>query len=86
MITNILALLAALGVVTGLGASLYAWFHMSLARANSIAAKDVLNRWDAELAELSDAERERQRTQPPIEVLEAAVALPSPRQWRLQLS
>lgn len=86
MIINILATLAALGVVTSLSVVLYTWFTVSLARAHGAAAKDVLQRWDSELAELSDTERERQRFEPPVEVLEAAMALPSPRQWRGQVS
>jgi hypothetical protein len=49
-------------------------------------AKDVLKRWDAQLAELSDADRELQRAHPPVEVLEAIVALPSPWSRRFQLS
>jgi len=45
-----------------------------------------LNRWDAELTELSDVERAQAREQPPVEVLEALLALPSPRQRLFQLT
>jgi hypothetical protein len=66
--------------------ALYLWFRVSLTRFDGAVAREVLSRWDAQLAELSDAEREHQRAHPPIEVLEAIVALPSPWSRRFQLS
>ncbi len=86
MIVNFLATVAALAVVLGLCGALYLWFRVSLSRFDSMIAKDVLKRWDAQLAELSAADREHQRAHPPVEVLEAIVALPSPWSWRFQLS
>ena len=86
MIVNILAIVAAVAVVISLCMALYLWFRVSLTRFDGAVAREVLSRWDAQLAELSDAEREHQRAHPPIEVLEAIVALPSPWSRRFQLS
>jgi hypothetical protein len=86
MIKDVEAILATIGVVTILCLALYGWFKVSLHRFNGVAAKDMLARWDAQLAELSPYDREQQSTQPPVEVLEAIVALPSPRSRRFQLS
>lgn len=83
---NVLAAVAALAVVAGLSGALYGWFQLSLRRFEGVVARDVLTRWDAELAELPADERKQQRTQPPVEVLEASLALPAERPWRLQLS
>ncbi len=86
MIVNILAIVAAVAVVISLCMALYLWFRVSLTRFDGAVAREVLSRWDAQLAELSDAEREHQRAHPPVEVLEAIVALPSPWSRRFQLS
>jgi hypothetical protein len=83
---NVLAAMAALAVVAVLSVALYGWFRLSLHRFDSAVAKDVLTRWDAELAELAEGEREHVRTQPPVEILEAIWALPSARQRRVQLT
>ena len=80
---DVLAVLAAIAVVAGLGFALYGWFTLSLHRFHVVTAKDVLSRWDAELAQLSEHDREQQRMQPPVGVLEAFVALPSPRSRQL---
>jgi hypothetical protein len=82
----VLAALASLAVIAGLSAALYAWFQLSLRRFYAVAARDVLTDWDARLAELSEYDRERQRTHPPVEVLEAILDLPSRRRPRFQLS
>jgi hypothetical protein len=82
----VLAALASLGVLAGLSAALYAWFQLSLGRFYALAARDVLTDWDARLAELSECDREHQRTHPPTEVLEAILDLPSRRPPRLQYS
>jgi hypothetical protein len=73
------ATLASLGVIAGLSAALYAWFQLSLRRFYAVAARDVLTEWDSRLAELSEYDREHQRTHPPVEVLEATLAIPSRR-------
>ena len=86
MIVNILAIVAAVAVVISLCMALYLWFRVSLTRFDGAVAREVLSRWDAQLAELSHAEREHQRGHPPVEVLEAIVALPSPWSRRFQLS
>jgi hypothetical protein len=75
----VLATLASIAVVAGLSVALYGWFKLSLHRFHVVAARDLLSRWDSELAQLSEHERDQQRLQPPVEVLEAVVALPSPR-------
>ena len=75
----VLAALASVGVAAGLSAALYGWFKLSLHRFHVVVARDLLSRWDAQLAELSEHERDQQRLRPPLEVLEAVVALPSPR-------
>jgi hypothetical protein len=86
MITYVLAALASLAVVTGLSAALFAWFQLSLRRFHAVVARDVLARWDAQLAELSEYDRDRQRAQPPVEVLESILDLPSRRPRQFQLS
>ena len=86
MIVNILAIVAAVAVVISVCMALYLWFRVSLTRFDGAIAREVLSRWDAQLAELSDAEREHQRAHPPVEVLEAIVALPSPWSRRFALS
>ena len=65
---------------------MYGWFKLSLHRFDVVVAKDVLTKWDAHLAELPQDERDQQRTEPPVEVLEAIAALPSPWSQRFQLS
>ena len=74
-----LAIVVSIAVVAGLTGALYGWFKLSLRRFDVVMAKDVLFRWNAELAQLPVDERDRQRMQPPVEVLEAVVALPSRR-------
>jgi hypothetical protein len=86
MMIYVLAALASLAVIAGLSAALYAWFQLSLRRFYAVAARDVLTDWDARLAELSEYDREHQRTHPPVEVLEAILDLPSRRRPRFQLS
>jgi hypothetical protein len=86
MITDIAAVVASIGVVAGLCWALHGWFRLSINRFNSLAAKDVLAAWDADLAKLSADDRERLRVQPPVVVLEALVALPSQRSRRFHLS
>ena len=86
MMIYVLAALASLAVVAGLSVALYAWFQLSLRRFYALAARDVLTDWDARLADLSEYDREHQRTNPPIEVLEAILDLPSRRSPRFQYS
>jgi hypothetical protein len=83
---NVLAALASIAVVAGLSGALYGWFKLSMHRFHGVVANDLLNRWDAQLAELSEFEREQERAQPPVEVLEAIFALPSARRQRFQLN
>lgn len=83
---NVLAALASIAVVASLGGALYLWFKVSLIRFHGVVANDVLTSWDAQLAELSDYERDQERAQPPVEVLEAILALPSARPRRFQLN
>jgi hypothetical protein len=86
MMIYVLAALASLAVIAGLSAALYAWFQLSLRRFYAVAARDVLTDWDAQLADLSEHDREQHRAQPPVEVLEAILALRSRRTRRFQLS
>jgi hypothetical protein len=86
MIINILAIVAALAVVFSLCMALYLWFRVSLSRFDGAIAKEVLSRWDARLAELTEADRAHQRAHPPVEVLEAIVALPPPWSRRFRFS
>lgn len=83
---NVLAALASIAVVACLAGALYGWFKVSLRRFDGVVANDLLTRWDAELAELSEYERDQERAQPPVEVLEAILALPSARPRRFQLN
>lgn len=82
----VLALLVSLAVVASLGVMLYVWFQLSLMRFHTAVARDVLTDWDAQLAELPEFARGRQRAQPPVEVLEAILDLPSRRSPRYQSS
>jgi hypothetical protein len=86
MMIYVLAALASLAVIAGLSVALYAWFRLSLQRFYAVVARDVLTDWDAQLAELSEYDREQQRAQPPVEVMEAILDLPSRRPRRFQLS
>jgi hypothetical protein len=86
MLTDVAAVITSIAVVVGLCWALYGWFRLSINRFNSVAAKDVLTAWDAELARLSTDDRERLRVQPPVVVLEALMAMPSQRSRRFQLS
>jgi hypothetical protein len=61
MIVNVLVALASLAVLCGLSVALYAWFRLSLQRFYAMVARDVLTDWDAQLAELSEYDREQQR-------------------------
>ena len=86
MISNVVAIVVSIALVLSLFGALYAWYEASLRRFNGVVAKDVLASWDARLAQLPPYDREELRMQPPVEVLEATVALPSPRLRRFQLS
>jgi hypothetical protein len=86
MFTDTVAVVASIAVLAGLCGALYGWFRLSINRFNGVVAKDVLAVWDAKLAKLSADDRDRLRAQPPAAVLEALVALPSPRAGRFQLS
>jgi hypothetical protein len=86
MIVDVLATAMSIAVVFGLGAALYGWFSLSLRRFHGVVARDVLNRWDAQVAELSERDREHVRAHPPTEVLDAILALPARRPRRFQLS
>lgn len=86
MISNVVAIVVSIALVLSLFGALYAWYEASLRRFNGVVAKDVLASWDARLAQLPPYDREEVRAQPPVEVLEATFALPSPRQRRFQLS
>ena len=86
MLTDVAAVVSSIAVVVGLCWALHRWFTLSINRFNSVAAKEVLAAWDANLATQSADDRERLRAQPPVAVLEALVALPSQRSRRFQLS
>jgi len=86
MFTDTVAVVASIAVLAGLCGALYGWFRLSINRFDGVVAKDVLAVWDAKLAKLSADDRDRLRAQPPAAVLEALVALPSPRAGRFQLS
>ena len=86
MISNVVSIVVSIALVVSLFGALYAWYEASLRRFNGVVAKDVLASWDARLAQVPPYDREELRTQPPVEVLEATFALPSPRQRRFQLS
>jgi|tagenome__1003787_1003787.scaffolds.fasta_scaffold19764573_1 hypothetical protein len=86
MIIYVLATMLSVAVVAGLSSALYAWFTLSLRRFHAVVAQDVLTQWDAQMAALPEYDREHQRAHPPVEVLEAILALPSARQPRFQPS
>ena len=78
MIINILATLRRIAVVASLCGALYGWFRLSLSPLpRAWPPRMCCPGGMPHLAELSEAERDQQRTQPPVEVLEAIVALPS---------
>lgn len=86
MMIYVWASLGSLGVIVGLSLVLYAWFTASLRRYYGVVAQDLLTRWDAQLAELPEYDRDDQRAHPPVAVLEAILALPARRPRRFQLS
>ena len=86
MMSNVVAIVLSIAVVPILVWALYGWFEASLRRFNRAVAKDVLASWDARLAQLTPYDREELSMQPPVEVLEATLALPSSRLRRPQLS
>lgn len=86
MMLDVLAVLASLGVAAVLPVMLYGWFALSLRRFHGVVARDVLARWDAQMAELSEFDRAGHRADPPVDVLEAVLALPSHRRRRMHLS
>jgi hypothetical protein len=86
MMIYVLAALVSVGVVASLSVALYAWFQLSLRRFHAMVARDVLTDWEAQLAELPEYDRAQQHAQPPVEVLEAILALPSRRPRRFQFS
>ena len=82
MVTGIAAVVASIALVAGLCWALYGWFTLSFERFKSVAANDVLAAWDAQLANLTADEREREGAPPPVAVEDARVALPCPRARR----
>ena len=86
MMSSVAAVVVSIALVFSLFGALYVWFEASMRRFYGVVAKDVLAGWDAQLAQLAPRDREQLRMQPPVEVLEAIVDLPSPRFRRLGLS
>ncbi|WP_396909224.1 hypothetical protein [Mycolicibacterium sp.] len=84
MMIVVVAAMVSIAVAVGLFVALHAWYSLTWQRYHGVVARDVLNRWEAQMAELSAADREQQRRYPPVEVMEATFALPSP--WRFQVS
>jgi hypothetical protein len=82
MIVDVVAVVVSIAVVASLSGALYAWFVVSLRRFDGVVAKGVLASWEAHLAQLPPSDREAASAQPPVEVLEATFALPSPRQFQ----
>lgn len=85
MLTFGLAVLAAIGMIVGLCVVLCGWFALLIHCFDALVAKDVLTRWDTRLATLPEGDREEQRVNPPVAVLDAILALPARRPRRFQL-
>jgi len=75
-VANVVAIAAVIGILTG------AYVYTGRLLIKEID-KHLLADWDRRLALVSPDERDHLRSRPPVEVLEAIFAMPSPRERRI---
>jgi hypothetical protein len=80
VVTTLVANVVAIAAVIGLIAGVYVYTCRLLIKEID---KDLLEDWDRRLALVSPDERDQLRSRPPVEVLEAIFAMPSPRERRI---
>ena len=76
IVVNVVAIAAVIGILIG------AYVYTCRLLSKEID-KDVLAEWDLRLARVSPDERDHLRSRPPVDVLEAIFAMPSPRERRI---
>jgi hypothetical protein len=76
LVANVVAIAAVIGLIAGV----YVYTCRLLIKEID---KDLLEDWDRRLALVSPDERDQLRSRPPVEVLEAIFAMPSPRERRI---
>jgi hypothetical protein len=76
IVVNVVAIAAVIGILTG------AYVYTCRLLFKEID-KDLLADWDRRLTLVSSDERDHLRSRPPVEVLEAIFAMPSPRERRI---
>lgn len=75
IVVNVVAIAAVIGILIGF----YVYTCRLLFKEMD---KDLLAKWDLRLALVSPDERDHLRSHPPVEVLDAIFAMPSPRKRR----
>jgi hypothetical protein len=75
-LANVVAIASVIGLLTGV------YVHTCRLLIKEID-KDLLADWDRRLALVSPDERAHLRSRPPVDVLEAIFAMPSPRERRI---
>jgi hypothetical protein len=80
VVSTLVANVVAIAAVIGLLAGAYVYTCRLLIKEID---KDLLADWDRRLALVSPDERDQLRSRPPLEVLEAIFAMPSPRERRI---
>jgi len=75
IVFNVVAIAAVIGILVGA----YAYTCRLLVKEMD---KDLLAEWDLRLALVSPNERDHLQSRPPVEVLDAIFAMPSPRKQR----
>jgi len=76
LVGNVVAIAAVIGLLAGV----YVYTFRLLIKEID---KDLLAGWDRSLTLVSPDERDQLRSRPPLEVLEAIFAMPSPRERRI---
>ncbi len=76
LVDNVVAIAAVIGLLVGV----YVYTCRLLIKEID---KDLLADWDRRLALVSPDERDELRSRPPVDVLEAIYAMPSPRERRI---
>ena len=80
MVSTLVDNVVAIAAVIGLLAGVYVYTCRLLIKEID---KDLLADWDRRLALVSPDERDDLRSRPPVDVLEAIFAMPSPRERRI---
>jgi hypothetical protein len=80
VVSTFVANVVAIAAVIGLLAGVYVYTCRLLVKEID---KELLAAWDRRLALVSPDERDHLRSRPPVDVLEAIFAMPSPRERRI---